>query len=179
MVSVPFAVVALAGHLLLVAAVVQRLATRVPLRRTLDRHALLPSGLRRAAAAAGIEVVHLVTGLAGAVALLAGGQAAWVYACLAAAVQYAGFAAYLFALRRRYGTVPCGCFGERGRAGTPAIVRAAGFALAAGLAAALPPAGLGVPERLGALAAAATVAGFAVYLVAVLDTLAELRTTSA
>jgi hypothetical protein len=177
MVTAGIAVAALAGHLLLVAAVVQRLVTRVPLRRTLERHGLLPPGLRRAAVPAGIEAVALATGLAGTAAFLAGGRAVWVWACLAAAVQYAGFSAYLVVLLRRRGAVSCGCFGERGRTGAPAIVRSTGLAVTAGLAAALSPAGLTAPERLGALAAAAVVAGFAVYLVAVLDTLAEIRTT--
>ncbi|MFI7604556.1 MauE/DoxX family redox-associated membrane protein [Micromonospora sp. NPDC049366] len=179
MVNVTLAIVALAGHLLLVAAALQRLATRMPLRHTLDRHRLLPPGLRGAAVAAGIEAVHLLTGLFGAVAFLAGGQSAWRFACLAAAVQYTGFAAYLGALRRRSGTVPCGCFGERGRAGGPAITRAVGFAAAAGLAAVLAPANSDVSERLVALAVAAAVAGLAGYVVAVLDAVSEVRGTGA
>lgn len=174
-------VAALAGQLLLVAAVVRRLAGRVPLRETLTGHGLLPARLRHPAVPAALEAGQLVVGLAGVSAFLGGRPASpyWALSCAAAAVLYAGFGVYLARLLRARGRVSCGCFGQRDRVGPPTIVRAVGFAIATGVAApiaiAAPPAAA-APARVLALVPAALLAAFAVHLVALIDTITMSRT---
>jgi hypothetical protein len=175
------AVVALAGHLLLVAAVLRRLAGRVPLRETLTGHGLLPARLRHPAVPAALEAGQLVVGLAGVAAFLGGRSAGayWAVSCVLAATLYAVFGGYLTLLLRMRGRVPCGCFGRRDRVGPPTIVRAVGFAVAAGLAA---PTAVAAPlaettaTRVLTLVPAALIAAFAVYTVAFIDAIAASRT---
>lgn len=167
------ATVALAGHLLLAAAVIRRMIRHDPLDRALRAHAILPRVSRYGRAlAVGVEAAQLVVGAGGVVTFVVGGRlsAVWTVCCVAGAVLYLAFTGYLTVLLRVRGAVPCACFGQRERVGVPSVVRAGVCAAAMAFAAAQ--AGLPVldrPVRLVALAAAVVLAAFAVHLVALTD----------
>jgi hypothetical protein len=126
---------ALGGALLLLVAAIDHIRHFDRLRAALVAQRLVPYRWHRRVGVALVVAELAVGGAVGAVVLVVPSWSGPVF--IAEAVTYGGFLGYLLVLRIRRPATPCGCFGDDGPVGVPALLRAGTLALGAG-AAALP-----------------------------------------